>query len=231
MSRGAMRAGRASTIAALVAMSPCAGSRGGSTVTPPMSRPAGSRPSATSRPRPASTSALPSAKISIASSSDRAGVSIAAGRPPRAKSGGACAARGGGVWSGMRAALLALVVAAPAWAQGTLAPGDFAALAEGHTLHFSLDGAPFGAEQYFAGARSLWRFEDGRCEAGTWRPAGDLVCFSYGEGVPAQCWRFRQDGGGLAAALVEGGAETGLVLRMSRRDEAPLDCPGPDVGS
>ncbi len=42
---------------------------------------------------------------------------------------------------------------------------------------------------------------------------------------------FGRDGGGVAAALVEDGAETGLVLEMSRRDETPLDCPGPDVGS
>ena len=131
----------------------------------------------------------------------------------------------------MRLALLALLLAAPAPAQETLSASAFAALAEGHTLHFSLDGAPFGAEQYFTGRRSLWRFADGRCEAGTWTADGNRICFDYANGAPPQCWRFRHTAGGLDAALVEDGAETGLRLRLSRLDQQPLACPGPDVGS
>ena len=83
MSRGAIRAGRASTIAALVAMSPWAGSRGGSTVTAPRSSPCGSRPSAASRASPSSTRAFTSANRSITVPSDAAGVSTGSGRPPR----------------------------------------------------------------------------------------------------------------------------------------------------
>ena len=37
--------------------------------------------------------------------------------------------------------------------------------------------------------------------------------------------------GGFAAALVENGAETGFVLDLAASDTAPLDCPGPYVGS
>ena len=132
----------------------------------------------------------------------------------------------------MRLALLALLLLpGPAPAQEVIPPAAFAALAEGHTLHFSLDGAPFGSEQYFPGRRSLWRTADGRCEAGTWWEAGDLVCFDYGDGLPAQCWRFRRGADGVTATHVEGGLEAATPLRLTGRDEAPLDCPGPNVGS
>ncbi len=93
--------------------------------------------------------------------------------------------------------VLLLLLAPVAAAQEVVSPEAFERLAEGRTLHFTLDGAPFGAEQYFPGRRSLWRFEDGSCEAGAWRPEGDLVCFRYeAEGPSAQCWRFRRAGGG-----------------------------------
>ena len=130
-----------------------------------------------------------------------------------------------------KAALLLLLLAAPASAQETLTPDAFAALAAGHTLHFTLDGMPFGAEQYLDGQRSLWRFEDGSCESGRWWGEGDRVCFDYGEGHGAECWRFRRSDCGLKAALVKDDAETGFVLRLAGRDDAPLDCPGPSVGS
>jgi hypothetical protein len=128
--------------------------------------------------------------------------------------------------------LLVLLVAPGASAQEALSPEAFEALAEGHTLRFTLDGAPFGAEQYFPGRRSLWRFADGSCEAGEWWPEGGLVCFRYDAGdVPVQCWRFRPAGGGYAAVQVEEGAETGFALTLAGRDTTPLDCPGPLVGS
>ena len=62
MSRGLAPAGFARTIAALVAMSPCSGSRGGSTVTLAKSRPPGSAPSATIAFRLSITSARISEK-------------------------------------------------------------------------------------------------------------------------------------------------------------------------
>jgi hypothetical protein len=127
-------------------------------------------------------------------------------------------------------ALAALLAPLPAAAQ-TLPPREFEALAEGHTLHFTLGGAPFGAEQYFAGRRSLWRFADGTCETGRWWEEGDRVCFSYGDGAEVQCWLFRHRPSGFAASLVEEGAETGFVLELSHSDRTPLDCPGPGLGT
>jgi hypothetical protein len=134
--------------------------------------------------------------------------------------------------SGSRRLLaLAALLAPLAAAAQTVAPREFEALAEGHTLHFTLGGAPFGAEQYFAGRRSLWRFADGSCEAGRWWEEGDRVCFRYDAGAEVQCWLFRREAGGFAASLVENGAETGFVLELSHSDRAPLDCPGPDTGT
>jgi NAD(P)-dependent dehydrogenase (short-subunit alcohol dehydrogenase family) len=59
---GLRPAGLATTIAALVAMSPCAGSRGGSTATAERSRPAGKLPSAAIWVRVSTTSVRISAK-------------------------------------------------------------------------------------------------------------------------------------------------------------------------
>jgi hypothetical protein len=131
-----------------------------------------------------------------------------------------------------RASLLALlVVAAPAAAQAPVAPEAFEAMAEGRTMHFTLGGEIYGAEQYFAGRRSLWRYADGTCDSGRWWAEGELICFAYVREPGPQCWRFVRRGAGFAAALVEEGADTGLVLDLSRTDAAPLPCPGPDLGS
>ena len=107
-----------------------------------------------------------------------------------------------------------------------MTPESFGRLAEGRTLYFTRDGRFFGAEQYFPGRRSLWRFDDGTCEEGRWWGEGRLICFAYEEAEP-QCWRFD----GNSASFTAESVETGLVLRFSHADERPLDCPGPDVGS
>jgi hypothetical protein len=130
-----------------------------------------------------------------------------------------------------RLAILALLVSAPAAAGEPMTAEAFEALAEGHVLRFTYQGAPFGAEQYFPGRRSLWRYADGTCSAGVWWAEGGGVCFRYEERTDTQCWRFRPRPGGLAAELVEDGAGTGFVLELSGRDETPLPCPGPKVGS
>ena len=123
---------------------------------------------------------------------------------------------------------LGLLLAGPLSAQ-EMTPEAFEAFSEGRTLYFTLNGAPFGAEQYFDDRRSLWRFADGPCQAGRWWEEGERICFDYGEDGPS-CWRFHERPGGFAAALVEDGAETGFVLELSHSDDAPLPCPAPDVG-
>lgn len=127
-----------------------------------------------------------------------------------------------------------VALAAAAATAAPLDPAGFEALAEGHTLRFTRDGAPFGAEQYFAGRRSLWQYPDGTCAEGVWRPEGDRICFSYGPGAERECWRFEAGQTGVSVRLVEGSADAPagtLVLDLAGRDETPLDCPGPDVGT
>jgi len=129
---------------------------------------------------------------------------------------------------------LALAVAllpATAAADQAMTPRSFETTATGRTLHFTLGGQPFGAEQYFRDRRVLWRFADGSCQHGRWWAEGPRICFLYDDGDGPQCWLFRPRPGGFAAALVENGAETGFVLDLAASDTAPLDCPGPDVGS
>jgi len=130
-----------------------------------------------------------------------------------------------------RFALLALLLAAPAAAGEPLTAEAFERLAEGRVLHFSWQGQSFGAEQYFRGRRSLWQYGDGSCAEGVWWPEAGGICFRYAERSDTQCWRFEDRPGGFAAELVEDGAGTGFVLELSRRDDAPLPCPGPRVGS
>lgn len=127
----------------------------------------------------------------------------------------------------MAAVLLATL--APAAAEEMTAEA-FEGLAEGRTLYFTRDGRPFGAEQYFPGRRSLWRFDDGTCEEGRWWGEGRLICFAYEPDAP-QCWHFRGSSGDFTASSVRDGVETGFSLRFSGADARPLDCPGPKVGS
>lgn len=118
-----------------------------------------------------------------------------------------------------RAALALALTAAAAPAQEAVTPDAFRAYAEGWTLHFELDGAPFGAEVYAPGGEVLWKPEGGPCQAGVWVPSGGAVCFVY-DGAIA-CWRIFRDAAGLSAEPAEGGPPR---LRIARRDRAPLSC-------
>ncbi|MFT3974612.1 MAG: hypothetical protein QM699_14505 [Amaricoccus sp.] len=132
------------------------------------------------------------------------------------------------------AMLSVLALALPAGA-APLGPSSFEAMAEGRTLRFvARDGAPFGAEQYFPGRRSLWQYPDGSCAEGRWWPEGDDVCFSYGVGAGRECWSFEAGPTGISVRLVSGsdGAPAGsLVIDLAGVDRVPLECPGPDVGT
>jgi hypothetical protein len=129
------------------------------------------------------------------------------------------------------ALIVALVVAVQARAEGPVSPQAFEAMSVGRTLHFTLEGKPFGAEQYVPGRRSLWRFADGTCEAGSWRAEGERICFTYERDPEPQCWRMVEVGGRLRAALAGAGDGAGLVLDLCHADDAPLPCPGPDLGT
>jgi hypothetical protein len=118
-----------------------------------------------------------------------------------------------------------------ALAEEPLSGDAFDALSRDRTLWFERGGTFYGAEQFLSGRRSLWLYPDGSCAHGEWFEAEGLICFVY-EGAPArQCWRMTIDEGTLAAELVVEGAPTGEVVTLVRKDQAPLSCPGPQVGS
>ncbi|MEM9047448.1 MAG: hypothetical protein AAGC92_01905 [Pseudomonadota bacterium] len=133
----------------------------------------------------------------------------------------------------LRAVMPAMMFWAPAPAAADteiLGEEGFRALAEGQTLWFEQGGVPFGAEQYFDGGRTLWRPEGGLCEYGIWYEQDGAICFVYENGTGPQCWQvLRRDGEVFARSLSD---PSGLAeLKMSRRDQQPLDCPGPSVGA
>jgi hypothetical protein len=127
-------------------------------------------------------------------------------------------------------AVLLLTVSAAA-AETVMMPEAFETETTGRTLYFSYLGQSFGAEQYFSDRRVLWRYADGSCQRGRWWPEGPRICFTYDGGPDAQCWAFHPRPSGFAAALLDGGGETGFVLELAGIDTRALDCPGPYVGS
>lgn len=127
--------------------------------------------------------------------------------------------------------VLLVLQTAPGAAAELVPPEAFQTMSEGRTLHFTLDGAQFGAEQFFPGRRSLWRFADGSCAPGRWEAQGPQICFLYDADPTPICWLFRREGAEFAALLLDGGAETGFRLELDRVAEDPLPCPGPPVGS
>lgn len=126
----------------------------------------------------------------------------------------------------MRTLLALALIAAPALAEEPVSPSEFKDFAEGYTLYFERDGQPFGAEEFLEGGKTRWRYRDGSCVIGAWRPHGAQLCFLYpDQGSDVQCWRMMRDDNGLYARLL--GPEGGLELRIAGRDRSPLLCGEP----
>ncbi|MGF1503513.1 MAG: hypothetical protein ACFBSD_17055 [Paracoccaceae bacterium] len=132
---------------------------------------------------------------------------------------------------------LAMAVAATGTATDPVAdvtpvsPSEFEAYVEGYTVYFERDGAPFGAEEFREDRGTTWRFSDGTCAEGVWRPHGAQICFFYGQETEVLCWRMLRDEQGLFARLLGEGPDAGLELRITGRDREPLLCgeTGPDI--
>ena len=125
----------------------------------------------------------------------------------------------------------AIPALAPAQTEKPVSPSEFRDYAEGHTLYFGLDGAPFGSETFEPGGRTLWRFKDGSCAEGVWRPNGAQLCFYYGDGAEVLCWRLIRDDEGLLVRLLGDGPDAGMELRITGRDQRQPICgePGPET--
>ena len=127
--------------------------------------------------------------------------------------------------------LAAALSALPARAQDdvpgrVIGPAAFEALTTGRTLTFALGGAYYGAEQYLAERKVIWRLGDGGCIGGEWYGRGEDICFVYDAVAGVQCWRFTRRGGRIHASSLSGD----LDLEAVGSTERPLACPGPDMG-
>lgn len=129
----------------------------------------------------------------------------------------------------MRAVILALCLAAtPGFAADTMSAAEFDAYTQGHTFTYGSSGGPYGAEEYLPGRRVRWSFLDGRCQEGEWYEEDGLICFVYEREPAPQCWTFRRGADGLTA-IFDGDPVLGELYEVARSD-APLACPGPEVG-
>jgi len=133
----------------------------------------------------------------------------------------------------MRTVLLlcAIAAATPAFAEEPVSPSEFREFAEGYTLYFERDGKPFGAEKFEPGGHTLWRYGDGSCAPGVWRPHGAQLCFYYGEGTDVLCWRVLRDEQGMKVKLLGESEDAGLELRITGRDQRAPICGEPGRGT
>lgn len=124
---------------------------------------------------------------------------------------------------------LALCVFGMARAEEPVSPTEFREYSEGYTLYFEREGQPFGSEHFEEGGKARWRYNDGSCVRGAWKPHGAQVCFLYDAEEAERevlCWRILRDEEGLFARLLSGG-NAGLELRVVGRDRRPLLCGEP----
>lgn len=132
--------------------------------------------------------------------------------------------------AGLLISVLTAVPLAEAPAEEAVSPSEFQQYAEGWTLYFERDGQDYGSETFEPEGKVRWRYKDGSCVDGTWRPHGAQLCFLYDSQGPdgeILCWRvLRMDDGGLIARLLNR-AEDELELRITKRDKKPLLCGTP----
>jgi hypothetical protein len=119
--------------------------------------------------------------------------------------------------------LTAFLITTPIFAETLITPSEFEKLSTGKTLYFTQDGESYGAEQFFKGQRTKWRFSDGNCEKGEWFSHKDMFCFNYEGGLETQCWHFfKTDDNGYAARAE--GAPKEEVINLESIDRKPLLC-------
>ena len=127
---------------------------------------------------------------------------------------------------------LALLLASPmAMAEEFVSPSEFEAMSANQTQYFERGGEFYGAEQFFSDRTSLWQYGDGTCTRGTWYAQGDEICFVYEASPGPQCWHFTKRNGNFYARIAGLSEGDPSELRLSKVDDIPLPCPGPDIGA
>ena len=113
----------------------------------------------------------------------------------------------------------------------TLTGKEFDALSRGTTMHFTNQGLFFGSEQFFAGQRTAWRADDGRCVNGKWAYRAPAICFDYDDGSGPSCWTIEGNADGLTVTSTRtNDGEPPLVLTLSHQDKSDIVCTGPLFG-
>jgi hypothetical protein len=115
-----------------------------------------------------------------------------------------------------------------ALAQEPLDAEAFDARTRGRTITYSVDGVPYGTEQYLPDRQVRWAFEGGECKDGSWFQDGAFICFLYEATPDLQCWTFEDSEAGLTA-LFQGDALREPLVSLSESAK-PLICAGPDLG-
>lgn len=127
----------------------------------------------------------------------------------------------------MRAALLLVLSALPALAEGALPGGPpldaaaFDAVTRGKRMDTYDPQTLYGIEEFLPGHRSVWRDAQG-CMAATWEEVGDQICFRY-EDAPDRpvCWVYTLVEGELWGWL--DGRADGMAVRLVPGKSA-MDC-------
>ncbi len=131
----------------------------------------------------------------------------------------------------MKGLILGLIFCASAAVAQPMTGKAFDALSRGTTMHFTADEQFYGSEQFFAGQRTVWRAEDGRCINGKWTYQAPAICFVYDDGSGPFCWEIEGDAQDLTVTSTRNeDGEPPLVLRLSRQDKASILCTGPLFG-
>ncbi|MCA8869816.1 MAG: hypothetical protein KDA67_14270 [Rhodobacteraceae bacterium] len=115
-------------------------------------------------------------------------------------------------------------------AEEVLTPEQFESYSSGKTLYFAEAGQPYGAEQYLPNRQSIWQYADGSCAKGIWYAENDLICFVYDDDSGEHCWNFLKKPENRYAARAIG-REPGADLEVIWKDQQPVICTGPEVGT
>jgi hypothetical protein len=131
-------------------------------------------------------------------------------------------------------ALLVSLAALPAPAQTdspSMTAEEFDAYTLGRTLSYSLQGTPYGIEEYLPDRRVRWAFVGQECQTGVWYERNGNICFLY-DNAPAdeQCWRFRLTEGGGLSAVFQGPDGPSTELYEVQQSDQPLTCAAPGLG-
>lgn len=128
----------------------------------------------------------------------------------------------------LAAPLLASLLPLAALAETPMTAAEFDRFVTGKTMDYIASGTVFGREVYLPGRKVRWAFSDDVCMSGSWYGDGRHICFVYDGDPEPKCWTVWQDGADLAASFVADGAD--VPPRQVVQTNAPLACPGPDVG-